>query len=484
MRGDTPSKTVPLLLLLFAGTALSGCLSWIPASSTTVDIPAPSPGSRYEYQGDSGSQLTVQVAGVSQRYDALMRVHPVVRLNVTYQPPDTSTTFDFALNAGRAQGRVVQQVAGCEATTDENDSTVCGDERAVVYWGPGGLPGGLGAGPFWGQTLRAGDVPVDTTWIRDPGLELTYSFEAVDRERGTCLEGTSRPTVPAHEIHGLFLTVANGPLVLCSGIPLPVQFETPGGRSYRLVDSDRRGDPVALEEGNGWTERGSPLEKRAVEAPLLVNDRSMGDAFPVREAHRYALNNSARYRAIFDAPGATVTWTLFASDPDPGMTNLTGSTEWTRDVAVTHPDKGTHLVRVEKRSYDTELRPPEYEIEKEEERSWVHSASSQGFAGNQAKASAVRQRLQAIIQQPVDESLQLTIWPTWIRTHWMPDDRSRLGHIRPDGFYVRIWFEDPEEDPPAMVSFPYDGTVDGPTGALLWAEVHPDRLPLEEPPAS
>lgn len=481
----TPARPLAVATALLL-VAVAGCLS---PSPTSVSVPAPAVGSTYVYEGPGGD-LTVTVEELAPRFDGVFRVHDSVVLNLTMRNPTREAECNSVGNApvcylgeavDVAQGLVVQHWNKCGLRSGE--PTWCISVRAGVVLDGGGLPGGFGAAPFWNATLEPGTETLEVHPLTLDRQTINYTVEAAGGDDRACVRVETAERVDREGLQTLALAVVDDPFVLCDGVALPVRFTTVDGDTYELVDrrvGDRR---VEVGGASAWSEPGDPFPRRAWSPPLAVSDREDAN-LTVEEAHRFALENSATYRDLFETyPETLVVEThVFITHGSSGPTGLDDERNYRREVVAVAPDGRAVNVTVDKTVRAT--LPNETEVTDVVNLSIDPPPTRETLPDGLVTVPDAAYVARAITGLPLDiESGLGGTGPTVRPTHYTFSSIARdipWPTRTTETLTVHPWIEPTERH--GLVATPTLASVDAARGHLEAIELNRSRLPLDEPP--
>lgn len=469
-----------LSLCVLVTIALAGCIA---PNASTVSVPIPSVGASYTYEGNDGSRLRVTVESYRSAIDGFLRTHQALQFNWTLRTPhETEPVFRFIETVDPQSGLIVNQAAKCTPEGTKTDRS-CRDERGMVLYAAGGVPGAFGVGPLWRSNLSAGaqarigthPIPVD-----DPSF--VFDTAPADLDRRPCLELTRADReIGNWSLHVLPWTVISGPVVICEGLAFPASFATVDGREYSLVNRSLTDSPV--DEPIAESKWGTPnreVDRRLWTSPLVVGDPTDPSNFSVPEAHEAAMEQDASYRRLFsgDSDGLVVGTTYHVAGETSTIEGVNETVERRQLVAV--DSKGsTETVTMEKRTNAVGM--SEIQQVDEDQASypdpWRPPPTSGRIADRQVEVRDAIGHARALIGEPRMSALGPDFVPRKFPHPWS-DASPRL---RNDGFTLLLWFEDPSgvEGSQDGYTFPYAAVVDGPSGAFLAVTANSSRLPVE-----
>lgn len=474
------------LSLVLVVILVSGCVSQSGTQTEglqeppAVHIPSLVPGDEALYVGSDGSFLTLFVEGYEPRMSAHYEtVHSLImRFDYGFvATPNRTHAFEEAVDP--ASGLQVQQHIVC-MFLDDPEEFRCPDERGFHTSAGGGLPGGIGLGPLWGQELESGsDVVIELAPVVGSATTAHYVLGELDPKRCGWLTFSSDAAAGARTLP--WISVGEGRLRVCDGDPLPLQYGTQKGITYERREatfvevSSRSAAPLA---------QGEPAIEpvlREWKAPLIAADRSETSEFSVEEAHSVALEESTRYRALFESGGL-----LLGTHSSDGGEGYLGGDAWTlsidrRTLMLYDPEGNGLRIRLEKhvQSFGT-IPVVEYKVTEEEARRQAPQNTSTLLPRQMAlgPAMALSER---IVGTPPDVTAGHGLWTTLpdIPPYHVP----QRADVIPGTLFVIFWHEDPTPID-RLVSRPYGTVFQASDGAFLWGEFDAARLPLVTvPPA-
>lgn len=477
-----------LVAVALVAGAFTGCLT---APQPTIELPAPTLGARYVYDGPEQARLTVTVNETDRRVDGHLEGHDVVILEWRYRRKAGDYTYTLWEAVDRATGHVVQQVRRCvpydQYHRPDDPPRACFDERATVHLaGSAGLPGAFGAGPFWGRTLETGGVTVPLP-VQGATLapdRIAYDVAPAGEDRG-CLELESSTNVT--RVRPLPQTVTRGPVTLCPYAALPVAFTTFLGDRFERVDYQAGTDPLPpSDETDPWGSDDPAVPLRTWSDPVAV-DSTDGDPynFSFEEAHRWALENNSRYREILqEPPEGLALWTWAKPGGSGSIAGGLVSINYSRRqlLALQADGQGTLLtLRQEHRSPRTPgSGEPISRVEQENFTRGEPIPTRDSLAAASADMADTLELAKTIIGNSVEGSVGISQVTSLRYPPGSP--RGASGPWRGDGTVNVVWTE---EDPPyplaemgLAVRTPYPFVVDGPTGAVEFLSLNRTRLPV------
>jgi len=198
-----------------------------------------------------------------------------------------------------SSGTIVHQWARC--TQPDVGAGECLTEEGEALTASSGLPGGLGAGPFWNDTVTASSLtlPVSTPLNGSESWRFAVEEQAVDGPvDGPCL-GLSPSGDRSHEGVAFEFTGGLQGFTLCDGVALPASFTSLDDRVYRLERYDPgSGSPLDVPSEN--VARDPPLGFVERESPVCAAHPEIDTNFTTQEAHREARNRVSTYDAFFE----------------------------------------------------------------------------------------------------------------------------------------------------------------------------------------
>lgn len=451
----------------------SGCMGL--ADGDTFEIGPLRIGDEFLYAGSDGTHVTVVVEGLSTARDRYLREHASVRLNFTIQRTVNAETTgyvteDIALDTGKT----VRQVWRCTFPSP----TVVADceHKARIWYGASGLPGGLGAGPFWGPSGidRGGSTLAVATPM--PRIEaLQYHISPADDD---CIVLTYSTTGETPRVHGLWAatSVLYEPLTVCQGIPLPVQwrptmamqqgYSTEPRPVFKLVDWQRgNGEPVRM----GGADRAQaatapPVALRSWnETPFLVPDDSAYTPLSSPEAYEQARVLDEQFARMIDR-GAIVVSNVWQPGERSGccLVPVREATGYIRDLVVQAPSGDAYGVRIQRTDSWTRINgsePPAYELLG----FWTEARVPVDSSIPQNRSADPADGLEFAVGLGLDSMMGT-------RYSFLTDDLA-LGNRtnRSDGFGISLQFAPGLDD--GGVAVGYTVKIDGPTGSLLIVDV-------------
>jgi hypothetical protein len=480
---DVPVAGTVLLIVCLA--LLAGCFSFSEEASKTepnrdaIEIPPPG-NTRYVYEAQEGTgTLVVEPNETVKRLGPDGSQHQVARLSLSYESGQGDDKFNFEESFNLSSGLLVQQIAWCGSREGGPGEWSCRDDRADVIPGAAGLPGGLGAAPFWNRTLAAEEATVDVRPTLDETRELAYHVdEAASWYDDGCRE--LRPSGAEElRVRALGFTGGLGPLVLCDGLGLPAAFTVlspkwTNGERFELVDHEGVWHEWD-EPSEGAQGRAVPL--RDVSPPLLVQHSNVSTNLTVREAHDAAIEQSDPYRRAMNEEGWLVNTDLSQTGRSSGLTSERATYE--RSLTAVTSEKERVAVTVEKESESRVHGEDEttYEVTEEDTDTWTEVAPHEaGYVWTQAAVGPTLGLAEALTGQPRD-SIGFGLWSKLPILSWQDTSEA----VRPDGYTVVSWHEDPwagERRDGVRIEVPLQVVVDGPTGQILWFETPRDRVPV------
>lgn len=477
---------LPLLgVLLIAGCLAGPKSSGDPGGDDVPPIQVPVPqNATYEYEAvDGTASLTVEPRPSTVRLGPGLASHPTWELSIEYRSGrGEDEPFGFQEAVDPATGLLVQQIAWCGAPVGDRGDRSCWDDRTMVLTAAGGLPGGLGAGPFWGETLAGASVDVPLASVLSDTATLTFEMAAVDAHPKGCVE--MAPDPQTSRIKALGLTGGLAPFVLCDGLGLPAEFtvlahEKLEGERFELVErsgafggwdaSASRSEPLTWGQG---------VASREASPPLVVATPQRPSNFSVLEADEIARDRSDAYRSMMNR-GAWVVGTHLSRPHESGSPTHESATYERTLHAVSTDGKGL-VVTVQKTIRETGVRDlgrseESYEITEETPGRWTtRLPQSSGYPMRQLDVSAGLDAARKLTGQPFD-ALGHGLWSSLPVNIWHNSSAPR----RSEGYTLVSWHQDPNPQnvDGMMISRPYQAVFDGPTGSLLWVTTVQD-LPL------
>lgn len=479
---DGPAPAVWLLGCLVTAS-LAGCLG---GTSEAIDLPDLVEGDRFVYEGADGTRLTVQAAGSADRVDHHLRIHDALILNITLRGDDGDSPFTIWEAVDPSNGLLVQQTARCGWVPDSGG---CLDERALVVLGAGGLPGGFGAAPLWGSEVERtnASMAIRTEDLDLEAITLTYEtahVESPEAQAGPCLS-ISRETVN-RSVYRTLVSSFSSPITVCDGIPLPVAFETEHGDTFQLVDHTLAPDrDQPRKASGGWEPTQPPVPLTNWTAPLPTHHPDDPTPFPVREAHREALKKSDAYRSLFERKPESLVMRMGGvyrgSGQDVGLLR----TEHDQRSLTAYAPDGEWLHVVVKRTRnstgpedDPVSENVSYTITKEETGRQEIVPSTGSLAPRQAAIPDVYELgSQLVGQEPSTEGFYSSAYPAFVNQPLRGGTANRT-----DGWTLRAYLTDSTPVAGGGIAYrvPYQFSVDGPTGAVVYLTLDRARLPLSQ----
>ncbi len=447
----------------------------------SVSVPPPEIGEVFEYASPEMGTLTVTVGGTTVRPDGLARDHAVVDLNLTWRHERSNHTFEVTSSVATEEGLIVNEFARCGAPSlAEGSDEKCLDERGMVLFASGGLPGGFLAAPFWGETLATGEeVDLSIHPFTSTHRNLSYAAKPAGSPETACLNLTATTEATPHLRPIERFTPVGGPVTLCDGKALPDRFVTIDGTTWTLEDHAGGGDAVELSDGTGaWTAPGDPLPSRAWQAPFLTESPDVQDNISVEEAHTIALEKSKAYRDLFaNGTDPLVVSTSYydsrsgASVRPAGGPALASHRHSVR--ALSAMDAGGQAVDLEVvehvhtvLGFRSPITPEEeHSIRDETELQVQDPPTKERLAPQQAVLADAIERGETLTGRPTEPymgyGMEIVLpghgWGFFTRT------------ILQDRYTITSYHDDPSQYAPG-IDFPYRAVFDGRTGATLWVE--------------
>ncbi len=491
--GDPRYRIILLVGLLLIPLTIQGPVQSTAASEGSgVDVSIPRVGSTYTYENPDTGTLTVTIEGLRERADGLQRNHTAVDLNLTWHPRDSNHTYHVVSSVDTAQGLIVNEFTRCAHISPQSD-TKCGDERGLLLFASGGLPGAFLAGPLWGTEITPGEeVSVEAHTFTSTQTTLTYSTEPAGDEGLGCLNLTATEVSPHFRpIEGL--TPIGGPVKLCGGLALPAAFKTVYGHTWTLTNSTPGGQEIPLAEGPGaWDAQGDPLPMQTWEPPFATASPGHEMGLSVPKAHALAMNRSDAYRDIFrNGTDPLIVSAPYHRDPSGFRIEAPGdgpeayrSESRVRELVGADAEGRYIVVEVReqiRKGGGFELQPwttgtpvgPEqrFTVEVVDEGRASNLPTVDTFEQAQASHAAAVQRGRALTQQPVDDRVPHGKMVTLPGHPWDPTTRT----VREHGYTIVSYHEDPSQVAPFIIA-PYQAIFDGATGATLWVSANNTTL--------
>lgn len=132
---------------------LSGCLSLL-GDDAGPSAALPRAGDEASYRSEEGDVLDVHVEGPARHVDAHGQAHDVIVVRYALRPIDYPETVLIWESVDASTGLIVLHWSQCVA-----GQTECWDEdvpRQTISYAAAGLPGALGAAPYWFDHARDG----------------------------------------------------------------------------------------------------------------------------------------------------------------------------------------------------------------------------------------------------------------------------------------------------------------------------------------
>lgn len=461
--------------------SLAGCLG--DPSGQAPAIPYPTPGTRYVYVAEDGDRLNVTVTGVRDRLTGGLGIRAAVVLDWTLHEVNEGR-WSFQEAVAVEDGTIVQQVAFCAAKEidPETGEKRCYDDRSFVSFAGSGIPGAFGIGPLWGTSL--GD-PNASAWTfshpltQGPATERTLLDVGDD---GCANVTTPRPTEPRTPARVLETTVTAGDVVVCDGHALPVAFDPVRAPRFELRERHVPEDAEPTGEADADPrEPGPGVGTREVHLPLMVADPGDDPNLTTREAHDQALQRSEAYRESFEERDGVLVHSRYQWDGYASTGDVVSSERHVRRLIVV--DRADRLVDVRIHKTTRDPGPDTYALIDEEVREGNLSPPGEASVDDrQASVTATAEVGEAFTGTPVSRG-------SGVRTSVFLKGTSELGRdpITLDGGYAIVsWHREPGQPrgrPGTTFQVPYETAVHGPSARVLWADVPPDRMPLDGPPA-
>lgn len=491
--GGPPRRSLVGLLavLLVATPVLSGCLTrdGTPAAeeplpdgqqtSPAVQVPVPGNGSRFHYEASDGTTLNVTVRGFAERHDAWLRerLGRVLEMRHPFPRPD-GPMWRFEETVDPESGLVIQHWARCGAVTrsSQDEPWRCWGPRGQAILGAQGWPGGLGAAPFWGQSVlpEAGTLGLDLALA--PNLTLPYQTGQVPGPpgaEGPCLIVEPR-SVPASLVWVLEFTGGTDAFTLCDGIPLPVRFTGANGLTYQLAawSPGEEAPTPPSQPSVSSREPVVPLRDRSL--PLLAASPEHDTPFPTRQAHRVARERVDAYDRLFDeAPNATLAFSQHSitHEKNASEVGLSGGSRTHERRLKAFADDGRWVsVEVTKRIQEggrVKEGDVTYEVQKTDQgRDRTPTFQRDRLRLERADLNRTLKLGRELTGQPVDEWMGTGATGFFPRVPWISDGPG----WRPAGPPLVAWYEDAHPRKSGggpIVEAPYRFVVDGPTGSIL-----------------
>lgn len=463
---------------------LAGCTSPFPGPEfeetaakerTTLEIPVPRHGTTYLYTTENGSvepELKVTVRDWIQVKDAWLNEVDGLAFDVEYK--DRGYWFPFQTVLEPSTGGIIQQRADCYSRDVQDPSRCESPEEDTIHTGSQGLPGALGAGPFWNDTVSPGEVTVDLHTPLPGNENWTYDIDppVQPRRRGSCLSLSVTAGDLPSAVVGMAYTAAPGRLTLCDGFALPVAFEALDGSSYQLIEvQPGDGSRVQIRQAQSQPETPVvPLEDRSF--PVYASHPTYPANFTAREAHGVARERSDAYGTLFASdPNATVVYSHYAMDNRRRSELTPGPSSWTYTQSLHALDSTGRRVdlKIEKTVEDPmgpEEKAASYEVTSEEQRRLSPPLPTPStLADRGTRMDAAVDLGERLTGQPWDEWMGFGRWGTMADYGYV----TSLGEQRLRSSSVVVWLEDahPEASGGIVVETPYRIAVDSATGALM-----------------
>lgn len=485
---EPPERSIALAMALVITVAA------LPASATLmtdarassdshgaiVFIPPPETGEVFRYASPDMGTLTVAVDGPTVRQDGLARNHTVVDLDLSWWHERSNHTYELVSSVGAGDGLIVNEFARCGVPAlDSGSEGKCLDERGMLLFASGGLPGGLLAAPFWGEDLTPSeDLRLRIHPFTSPQESLSYKVASSGNPEEACvnLTTTTEPSPHLRPIERLM--PLHGPVTLCDGLAMPDSFETVDGTTWTLQDHERGFDGIELSDGSGpWTAPGKPLPSRTWKAPLLTDSPQVHDNISVEEAHQIALEKSEAYRGLFTNGTDPLVVSTYYHDDRSGSS--IGPAGGPHVASHRHSVRGLSAIDAEGHAVDLEVvehihtvlgfRSPvateeEHSIRSETELLVQGQPTVDSLEPRQAYLSDALERGRTLTGQPTDRYGGYGMEIVLPGHGWDPSTRTLQQH----GYTLVSYHEDPSQYAPG-IDFPYEAVFDGRTGATLWA---------------
>lgn len=448
--------------------------------NSAITVPWPREGVTWRYETRDGAWLELTVGGTVERRDAWLQERAGVDLDVVYQTGKYPAHFEETVDT--ETGLIIQQWARCHTTPrDDGD---CPRENGLVLTASGGLPGGLGAGPFWGRTLHPTETTVELRTPLSGNQNVTYT---VTKTQNT---GSARSCVelePADLDPGLFVldfTAGLGPFTLCEGRAFPAEFQTLGDQRFQLtrVEGQPSGS-IATSRGKPANPPPPPVARVDRELPLYATHEEVDTNFTTEEAHRIARERVEAYGRLFErGQDTTLVHSLFreTSYRRSDETGLTGSsTTYTRELIAIDASGATVEVIVEKQVERPGRAPgtkeTTYRIE-ETERGQAREPFPipSGLPSEGANLEEAIQIGEELTGERVGDFPTFGLRATVLGEPWITHDQDwRLSSSS-----LQIFHEDPSPDRSGGLSVgtPYRSWFDDRTGTVMWLDANRSTL--------
>lgn len=472
--------------IVLAGCATPGSPPADPAVSegdggTDLWLPPPRHGAEYEYESPEGRKLTLGVGDWVKRKDAWLNERTVLALAVTYE--HDGHVFSMEETVLPSTGGIVQQWSPC-SWKDRKDPSQCGDEAGQVFTGSQGLPGALGAGPFWNQTLRGSNatISLDTPLLGNENWSYNLSEPNQGLSRGPCRSLAVVDGMHSGSIAGLQFTAQPAGLTLCDGLAFPLSFTSLTGTAYRLVQVEEGDGPrVELRRRAAGSQPAASMGLGERSFPVYVAHPTFETNFSAREAHRVAMNRSEAYSGLFDrGENATVVYSDYGVGPSRTRGIPGGPSSHTYEQVLNAVDKTGRWVKV---ALNKTVRDPAgpadsqvtYEVGAEEEgRTSATVSTRESLAPQGVRVDEAVELGEELTGQPWDSDVGFGLWRS------IPDQGfvEGLSEWRTRSSSINIWYEDPNpnRDGGLAVSTPYQFAMDRATGAVLGVYADRDTL--------
>ncbi|MFA5943113.1 MAG: hypothetical protein WC876_01465 [Candidatus Thermoplasmatota archaeon] len=472
---------------------LSGCVDL--SGEPEFDFASPRIGDRVTYSGSDGSTLTVELTGLAERRDGLLRPHQAAVIDWAYSPRgDDGASFRFEEVVALRTGLIVNQIAFCGnlrgAGSGLSGPFVCHDDRAVVIGSAGGLPGGFGSGPTWipGRSVESGFsiAPLDRLVE-----SVTLHYNVGSRSRDDMDRHCRSFDVGARVVRTLPWSGSGRPFTLCPHDPWPVEFEaTPTrilalltGSSYDAAEpivyarsSFAAGaTPISWGSGNDAFQSASQgLEPEPRHAPFYVQGLGQGLAFPVAEAHDVATREVPAYAALMGNGGILEQFEHTLDSRVESPNDLYG--ERNSDVilvaSLAHDSLRvklhkslTYVAGIPSTTYDVVTSNEGHQDEPSPSSATVDPVLASNWSSD--LAGGLSNQFQAM---GFSHERRLNATTIWTMSVPLPRDLA--------GYEVYVSFDDPNFTATTGVFYPYYARIDGPTGAILHLTVKPTSLPF------
>lgn len=471
-----------IVCLVLVTSALAGCTSFGGSDTETnaIKIGTPDRGDRFTYQAADGTEMVVRIGNETVASDRYFVPQPAINISYTIRGPQVpALTTTVVESLATQNGLLVRQTKTCEWESDEIRNE-CG-EIAAVFFASSGLPGALGAGPFWGTGSIPGNGGTLSANTPLPAIR-ELNFTVTPAKEG-CANLQYRPVDPAPSLHGAWMatTVLYEPATFCPGIPMPVKWRPTAEFStlitedprpqFVLVDWQVAGNeplPMAKRPSVPTSNPSPPIPLREWNDIFLAPNETPYLTFTSNEAYEKARDLDDEFDRLA-GQGALLVYN--ALQPGGGTTCCAVPVYETqaqlRTLGLQHPD-GMYQIQITKsitRSAAGESPIPTYAVISSSEE------AAPGVSSDVAKQPSADPTAAIELSQKIYGK---QVWGTFYRFEIrdLRPDGDRI--FRTDGYVVTTNVVAEPDEYGVMLAFRLE--VDGPSGTPILVEVPPNRL--------